>query len=123
MDEDKELEYLKARKMLQLRKRIAGLDKNQAHEKSNRDILISRLVDRGFEVLRIAEKYYPEKTENIVNVLAEQIRKQNIKGNVTGGELLGLFRQLGLNIHVKTSIQVQKDGKFIPLTEKLKSDD
>lgn len=123
MEEDKELEFLRAKKMLELRRKMAAAEKTKEKEKSSRDILVSRLVDRGVEVLELAEKYYPEKTALIVKKLAELITKGGVTGYISGGELLWLLRQLGLHIHVKTSIHVEKHGKLIPLTEKLKSED
>jgi DNA-binding TFAR19-related protein (PDSD5 family) len=123
MEEDKELEYLKAKKMLELRRKMAAAEKPKAKVKSSRDIVASKLVNRGLEVLELAEKYYPEKSTFIVKKLADLIETKGISGYISGGELLWLFRQLGLNIQVKTSIQVEKDGKLVPLTEKLKSED
>ncbi len=123
MEEDKELEYLKAKKMLELRRKMAVAEKPKEKVKSSRDIVASRLVNRGLEVLELAEKYYPEKSTFIVKKLAELIETKGISGYISGGELLWLFRQLGLNIQVKTSIHVEKDGKLVPLTEKLKSED
>ncbi len=123
MAEDKELEYLKAKKMLELRRKMAAAEKPKEKVKSSRDIVASRLVNRGLEVLELAEKYYPEKSTFIIKKLAELIETKGISGYISGGELLWLFRQLGLNIQVKTSIHVEKDGKLVPLTEKLKSED
>ncbi len=121
MVNDKDLEFLTAKKMRDLRRRIVASEKPK--EKSSRDIVTSRIVDRGMEVLEIAEKYYPNQTSIIIENLANVIKNEGIKGSISGGELLGLFRQKGLRIHVKTSIQVKKDGKLVPLAEKLKLED
>lgn len=121
MVNDKDLEFLTAKKMRDLRRRIVASEKPK--EKSSRDIVTSRIVDRGMEVLEIAEKYYPNQTSIIIENLANVIKNEGIKGSISGGELLGLFRQMGLRIHVKTSIQVKKDGKLVPLSEKLKLED
>lgn len=121
MVNDKDLEFLTAKKMRNLRRRIVASEKPK--EKSSRDIVSSRLADRGIEVLEIAEKYYPNQTSIIIKNLANVIENGGIKGSISGGELLGLFRQMGLRIHVKTSIQVKKDGKLVPLAEKLKLED
>ncbi len=123
MADDKELEYLTAKKMLELRRRMVAAEKPKPKEKTSRDILVSKLVDRGSEVLELAEQYYPKKTAFIVDKLAEILKKGEVRGYISGGELLMLFRQLGLNIHVETSIHVKKHGKLVPLTEKLKPDD
>jgi DNA-binding TFAR19-related protein (PDSD5 family) len=124
-DEDKELEYLRAKKMLELRRRIAEAEKLKLKpkEKSSRDILVSRLVNRGLEVLETAEKYYPDKTALIVDKLAEAVKNGSITGLISGGELYWLFRQIGMRLQIPTSIQIEKHGKLVPLTEKLKHED
>lgn len=123
MVSDKDLDFLTAKKMLDLRRRIAESKKPELKPKSSRDIVASKMVDRGLEVLELAEKHYPEQVTIIVENLADIIRKGGITGFISGGELLWLFRQMGLRIHVETSIQVKKDGKLVPLKEKLKSKD
>ena len=123
MVSDKDLDFLTAKKMLDLKRRIAASGKPEAKPQSSRDIVASRMVDRGLEVLELAEKHYPEQVSIIVENLAGIIKKGGIKGFISGGELLLLFRQMGLRIHVETSIQVKKDGKLVPLKEKLKSED
>lgn len=121
MVEDKDLEFLTAKKMRDLRRRIVASDK--PIEKNSRDIVTSRIVDRGIEVLELAERYYPNQTSIIIENLAKVIKKGEIKGSISGGELLGLFRQMGFKIRVETSIQVKKDGKLVPLAEKLKKEE
>lgn len=121
MDEDKELNYLLTKKMVELRKKIVSSEKTDRKEKTSREILISKLINRGEEVLEFAERYYPQKTTLIVDKLAYLIKNGEISDPISGGELLGLFRSIGLNIRIKTSIRVEKDGKLVPFTEKLKS--
>ena len=36
-----------------------------------------------------------------------------------GGKLLGLFRSIGLSVRMDTKINIQQDGKFVSLTDKL----
>ena len=117
MNEDKELEMLKQKKIKELMKRI----ENQNKQDDPKQILISRLVDRGDEVLKIAEAYYPKETEIIVNQLIELIKNRKINNSISGGELLSVFRNAGLRITVPTSISVSKDGKMTSLSDKLKS--
>ena len=116
MSEDKELEILKQKKIKELMERI----ENKNKQVNPKNILISRLVDRGDEVLRIAETYYPKETERIVNQLIEMIKNGKINNSIWGGELLAVFRNAGLRITVPTSISVSKDGKMTSLSDKLK---
>ena len=123
MVSDKDLDFLTAKRLLDLKRRIAASGKPEVKPQSDRDIVSSRMIDRGLEVLELAEMHYPEQVSIIVENLAGIIKKGGIKGFISGGELLWLFRQMGLRIHVETSIQVKKDGKLVPLKEKLKSED
>jgi hypothetical protein len=43
-----------------------------------------------------------------------------LTGRISGGELLALFRGVGLNIRVNTTIKVEDKGKLISFSEKLK---
>ena len=115
MSEDKELEILKQKKIKELMKRI----EEQNKKIDPKDILLSRLVDRGDEVLKIAETHYPKEAEIIVNQLIELIKNGKINNSISGGELLSVFRNAGLRITVPTSISVSKDGKMTSLSDKL----
>jgi hypothetical protein len=37
-----------------------------------------------------------------------------------GGKLLVLFRSVGVNIRMQNKINVEKDGKFVSITDKFK---
>jgi DNA-binding TFAR19-related protein (PDSD5 family) len=117
MEKDKELEKLKQKKLNEM---ISRIEKQQSQE-NPKSILKSKLIDRGEEVLEIAERSYPNETKVIINKLAELIKQGKIQNAITGGELLSLFRNSGFNISVSTSISVSKDGKTTSLSDKLKS--
>ena len=121
MGEDKEIDLLTAKKFLELKKKLVQ-KKTVPKEETSRDLVLSRLVDRGDEVLTVAEKYYPKNTAIVVDKLAELIRSGSFKGFISGGELLWLFRSLGMNIHIETKIMIKEDGRLISIKEKLKSD-
>ncbi len=120
MDNDKDLDLITAKKMMALRRRLVT---EKPKEKTDRDILLEKLVDRGSEVLEIAEQTYPKQTEIIVKKLAALIKDGSIAGYVSGGELLGLFRALRLPLRVETRIAIEKGGKLVSLQDKLKSGD
>jgi hypothetical protein len=50
----------------------------------------------------------------------ELIRIGEIKQRISGGELLALFRSVGLNIRVNTTIKIEDHGKLVSLSDKLK---
>ena len=131
MEPDDELEQLLAKKMKEMKQKMdASKAKEQAREKameqrplSSRERLVSRLVDRGLEVLESAERYYPRETMLIIEKLIPLFESGRIRGTITGGELLALFRSLGMRVSVRTTISVQKDGKLVPFADKLKQVD
>ena len=126
---DKDLERLKAKRLAEMRnnissqreqKKVAASQKEQQGKKiSPREIVVKRLGYRGMEVLQNAEYQFPKETEIIVLKLSELISSGDIKEVLDGGNLLALFRAVGVNVRMKTKINVEKDGKFVSLSDKL----
>ena len=126
-DEDPELAIIKARKMKQLKEKAAQIEKIKEVEtkttvtKTNdKEIVLKHLYDRGDEVLRLAESQYPIQTEIIVKRIADLIKTREIDSLISGGELLAIFRSVGLRVRVDTNIRIEDHGKFISFGEKLK---
>ena len=128
-EEDKDLERLKAKRLAEMRnnissqreqKKIDASQKEQQDKKSSpREIVVKRLGYRGMEVLQNAEYQFPKETEIIILKLSELISSGDIKEVLDGGNLLALFRAVGINIRMKTKINVEKDGKFVSISDKL----
>lgn len=126
-DEDPELAIIKARKMKQLKEKAALNEKIKEDEtKTNmtkiddKEIVLKYLYDRGDGVLRLAEAQYPVQTEIIIKRIADLIKSREIDSLISGGELLAIFRSVGLRIRVDTNIRIEDHGKFISFGEKLK---
>jgi len=126
-DEDPELARIKAQKMKQLKEKAALIEKIKEDElKTNmtkiddKEILLKYLYDRGDEVLRLAESQFPVQTRIIVKRIVELIKSGEIDSNISGGELLAIFRSVGLRIRVDTNIRIEDHGKYISFGEKLK---
>ncbi|HEY7777967.1 MAG TPA: DNA-binding protein [Nitrososphaeraceae archaeon] len=126
-DEDPEIAIIKARKMKQLKEKAALIEKKKEVEtKSNltktndKEIVLKYLYDRADEVLRLAELQYPTQTEIIIKRIADLIKSGEIDSLISGGELLAIFRSVGLRIRVDTNIRIEDHGKFISFGEKLK---
>jgi DNA-binding TFAR19-related protein (PDSD5 family) len=126
-DEDPELARIRARKMKQLKEKAALIEKIKEDEiKTNmtkiddKEILLKYLYDRGDEVLRLAESQFPVQTRIIVKRIVELIKSGEIDSLISGGELLAIFRSVGLRIRVDTNIRIEDHGKFISFGEKLK---
>lgn len=126
-DEDKELELLKAKRLAEMKKNIVSQtqkdQQKQPEQKtlSYRDIVVGRLGYRGMEVLQNAERQYPNDTKLIIEKLGQLIHSGEINEEIDGGKLLALFRSVGINVRMETKINVEQDGKFVSLSDKLSS--
>ena len=126
MSDDSELERLKAKRLAEMQKNISFKQNTEKQSESKpketktpREILVSKLGYRGLEVLQNAESQFPNEAKIIVEKLAELIKTGEINEVIDGGKLLLLFRSVGLNIRMQTKINVEQDGKFVSLSDKL----
>jgi hypothetical protein len=135
--DDPDLELIKARKMKKLQEQLASKEKEKEKDKVNlelqnkanknkpegidseRNFLLRYLYDRGDEVLKLAEQQFPLQTKIIIKRLNELIRFGEIS-KISGGDLLAVYRSLGLNIRVDTQISISDHGKTISFSDKLK---
>ncbi len=126
-EEDSELERLKAKRLAEMQKNISTkqetektqeLTKDKSPE-NPRDFLVDKLGFRGLEVLENAEYQFPNETKIIIEKLSELIKIGEIDEIIDGGKLLTLFRSIGINIRMETKINVEQDGKFVSLSDKL----
>lgn len=125
-EEDNELERLKAKRLAEMQKNISFKEKQEVKSEvdkkdtlSPRDILVKNLGYRGLEVLQNAESQFPNETKIVVQKIAELISSGDINEEIDGGKLLLLFRTVGLNIRMETKINIEQDGKFVSLSDKL----
>ncbi|MDX1371459.1 MAG: hypothetical protein R3321_03275 [Nitrososphaeraceae archaeon] len=128
MNDDIDIEILKAKKMQEIMERMAKQKKeNELKIKDKKiatenEIILSYLYDRGNEVLALAESQFPTQTSIIIKKIVELIKIGEIRNKISGGELLSLFRSLGLNIKVNTTIKIEEHGKYVSFADKLKQD-
>jgi DNA-binding TFAR19-related protein (PDSD5 family) len=126
MEEDPDIEILKAKKMQEIMQRMMKQKKEnkekdiKKREPSEREILRSYLYDRGDEVLKLAESQFPSETRAIINRIVELINSGEINQKISGGELLSLFRTIGINVKINTTIKIEEHGKYMSFAEKLK---
>ena len=125
-DEDSELQRLQAKRLAEMQKNISSRDDTvktpeTSEEKTvnPRDVLIKQLGFRGLEVLTNAESQFPNETKMVIVKLSELIKSGELNESLDGGKLLGLFRSIGLSVRMNTKINIQQDGKFVSLTDKL----
>ena len=128
-EEDSELERLKAKRLAEMQKNISSkqeIKKTQELPKEKplenpRDLLVNRLGFRGLEVLENAESQFPNETKIIIEKLSDLIKTGEINEIIDGGKLLTLFRSIGISVRMATKINIEQDGKFVSLSDKLTS--
>ena len=127
-DEDKELEILKAKRLAEMQKNLSNqekqkeenTEKNIKNVKSSREYILDKLGYRGLEVLETAEFQFPNQTRIVIEKLGELIAAGEINEILDGGKLLMLFRSVGISVRLDNKINVEKDGKFVSITDKFK---
>ena len=125
--DDKELEQLKKRRLAEMEKNIAlkqrleEISISKKTQPSAREILVKNLGYRGLEVLQNAESQFPSETKIVVEKLGELLYSGEISEEIDGGKLLALFRSVGINVRMQTKINVEQDGEFVSLSDKLTS--
>ena len=125
-EDDSELQRLQAKRLAEMQKNISSRETVEENPESTkektvnpRDALIKQLGFRGLEVLTNAESQFPNETKMIIDKLYELIKTGEITEILDVGKLLGLFRSIGLSVRMDTKINIQQDGKFVSLTDKL----
>jgi DNA-binding TFAR19-related protein (PDSD5 family) len=119
MSEDNELEKLKAKRLAEMQKNLSSKQKPKKVTLTPRETVVTKLGFRGLEVLENAEYQFPRETQMVVLKLAELISSNQISEILDGGHLLSLFRSIGIGVRMKTKINIEEDGKFISLSDKL----
>ncbi len=124
--DDSELQRLQAKRLAEMQKNISSrespedtLESPEEKIVNPRDVLIKQLGFRGLEVLTNAESQFPNETKMVIDKLYELIKTGEINEILDGGKLLALFRSIGLSVRMDTKINIQQDGKFVSLTDKL----
>ncbi len=85
-------------------------------------ILQKVFVGRAWEVYHAATRQYPQVAEQIFQELARLIQTGQLKGPITGEQLYGLLRQIGMDIRLETKIQVLEHGELKSIADKFKGD-
>jgi DNA-binding TFAR19-related protein (PDSD5 family) len=128
-EDDSELQRLQAKRLAEMQKNISSRETMESVEPASespkekilspRDLVVKQLGFRGLEVLTNAESQFPNEAKVVIEKLCELIKTGEITEILDGGKLLTLFRSIGLSIRMATKINIQQDGKFVSLTDKL----
>ncbi len=122
---DEELERLKRRKMLELRRRIIveSTETEKAEppkEPTPQEILESHFKGRAWEVYRAAEAQFPTVMPQIERVLVDGIRQGKIGDRIDGESLFLFLRQVGLPVRLQTRIRYKEHGELKTIGQRMK---
>jgi len=128
LSEDKELEYLKRKKLLEMRRRL--LIERAAEEQQQRsveqktreprEVLKTIFAESAWKVWQAAEQQYPEAAEKVARALATLVEAEKLREKVTGEQIYWLFMQLGLRVRLRTKIRILESGELKTIANKLR---
>ncbi|MEM2897132.1 MAG: hypothetical protein QXG01_06155, partial [Candidatus Bathyarchaeia archaeon] len=98
MSLDKEIELLKKKRFIEMRKKIlANQNENKVFGKEvdPLKVLSKIFTEKAWEVFNSAKQQYPGVVDRVAKDLAQLVLKGEITGAITGEQLLWLFRFLG----------------------------
>ena len=122
MTEDSELEKLKRERLAEMQKRITAKQQADAPpvRVAPRQVLERVFVGRAWEVYHAARAQYPVIADQIFQELAELVQAGKLRTKITGEQLFGLLRQIGLDIRLDTKIQVLEHGELRSIADKFR---
>ncbi|MCD6410164.1 MAG: hypothetical protein J7L98_07565 [Candidatus Verstraetearchaeota archaeon] len=124
-EEDRELELIKRKKLLELQRKLL-MQKAEPKEERKEDpieFLRGKLVNRGEEVLDAALSQFPEAAKFIARQLMLLYKAGRLREPIDGVTLYSLFHRLGIPVRLETRIRIVKDGKVMSLAERLRGED
>jgi len=77
-------------------------------------------VGRAWEVYEATKQQYPSIVGRLFLELAQLVESGQLTGQITGEQLYGLLRQIGLDVRLDTKIQVLDHGKLKSLGDKFR---
>jgi len=119
---DRELEALRQKKLMELKRLLQKREKEKSEEEKvdPREILDKFFIGRAWEVLNAAKAQYPQVAIYVENMLVKLILEGRIRNKISGEELYGLFRRLGIRVRLKTRIKILEHGQLKSLEDKLR---
>jgi len=130
LSEEKELELYKRKKLLEMQMRL--LAKKAEEEKKQeeperapdpKEVLNRIFVSRAWEVFEAARRQYPQVTQTLQDELVRLVLSGKLKEQITGEQLLWLFRKIGLDVRMETKIRILESGELKTIAEKLKGEE
>jgi len=124
MTEDSELERIRKKRLAEMQRKMSARQQPEVDtaKLEPKKILEKVFVGRAWEVYYAAKQQYPAIADQIFRELSELVRSGRLKGQITGEQLYGLLREIGLDIRLETKIQVFDHGELKPLADKFRGD-
>jgi DNA-binding TFAR19-related protein (PDSD5 family) len=124
MTDDSELERLKRQRLAEMQKRVTAKQQSQtAPGKIEPTAVLEKVfVGRAWEVYHAARTQYPVIADQVFRELAGLVQLGQVRGQITGEQLFGLLRQIGLDVRLDTKIQVLEHGELKSIADKFRGD-
>jgi len=125
MSEDAELERLKRERLAKMQKMISAKQERLQASENSMDasrVLQKVFVGRAWEVYGAARQQYPRISERIFDELAQLVQSGQLRGKISGEQLYGLLREIGLDVRLDTKIQVLEHGELKSISDKFRGD-
>jgi DNA-binding TFAR19-related protein (PDSD5 family) len=123
MSSDTELERLKRQRLVEMQKMLTARQQQSQAETRKLEpskILEKVFVGRAWEVYHATRQQYLGIADQIFEELAVLVQSGHIRGKITGEQLYGLLRQIGLDIRLETKIQVLEHGELKSIADKFR---
>jgi DNA-binding TFAR19-related protein (PDSD5 family) len=122
MSDDSELVRLKRQRLAEMQKRMTAKQQSQASTgKLEPSKVLERVfVGRAWEVYHAARAQYPGVADQVFLELDALVQSGQLRGKITGEQLFGLLRQIGMDVRLDTKIQVLEHGELKSIADKFR---
>ncbi len=117
---DAELERIKRQRLAEMQKNIAKKQETKPKTSNPEEVLRKVFVGRAWEVYFAAKQQYPTIAHQVFRELAILVETGQIRDQITGEQLYGLLRQIGLDVRLETKIQVFERGELKSIADKFR---
>jgi len=119
---DSELERIKRQRLAEMQRVLdARKQATQPKQRPTTEQILQRVfVGRAWEVYQATIQQFPSIAGRLFSELAQLVENGQLTGQITGEQLYGLLRQIGLDVRLDTKIQVLDHGKLKSLGDKFR---
>jgi DNA-binding TFAR19-related protein (PDSD5 family) len=117
---DAELDRIKRQRLAEMQRNIAKKQEPTPKTLSPEDVLRKVFVGRAWEVYYAAKQQFPTIADQVFRELALLVEMGRIRDQITGEQLYGLLRQIGLDVRLETKIQVFERGELKSIADKFR---